>query len=116
LNKRPLLFIIISASLFGISVPLSKLLLKDIAPVALAGFLYLRAFAGLALYTVLFQSNRPLTNKSASLEKKVIPWLTGAITAGGVIAPISLMIGLTLITGFSASLLLNLEGVATVFI
>jgi drug/metabolite transporter (DMT)-like permease len=50
------------------------------------------------------------------LEKKDLPWLAGAIIAGGIIAPISLMTGLTLITGFSASLLLNLEGVATVLI
>lgn len=114
MNKRPILFIIISASLFGISAPLAKLLLKDISPIAMAGLLYLGAFAGLSLYSLLFQIKRTKSQKSASLEKKDLPWLAGAIIAGGIIAPISLMTGLTLVTGFSASLLLNLEGVATV--
>ena len=43
-------------------------------------------------------------------------WLIGAIIAGGVAAPISLMLGLNLVTGFSASLLLNLEGICTALI
>jgi drug/metabolite transporter (DMT)-like permease len=115
-NRRPILFIIISASFFGINAPLAKLLLKDISPIALAGLLYLGAFAGLFLYSLLFQIKRSTSQKSACLEKKDLPWLAGAIIAGGIIAPISLMTGLTLITGFSASLLLNLEGVATVLI
>jgi drug/metabolite transporter (DMT)-like permease len=116
MNKRPILFIIISASFFGISAPLAKLLLKDISPIALAGLLYLGAFAGLSLYSLLFQIKRTKAQKLAPLEKKDVPWLAGAIISGGIIAPISLMTGLTLITGFSASLLLNLEGVATVLI
>jgi drug/metabolite transporter (DMT)-like permease len=116
MNKKPILFIIISASFFGISAPLAKLLLKDISAIALAGLLYLGAFAGLSLYSLLFQIKRTKAQKSASLEKKDLPWLAGAIITGGIIAPISLMTGLTLITGFSASLLLNLEGVATVLI
>lgn len=114
--KRPILFIIISASLFGISAPLAKLLLKDISPIAMAGLLYLGAFAGLALYSLLFQTKKTKPQKSASLEKNDLPWLAGAIISGGIIAPICLMTGLTLVTGFSASLLLNLEGVATVLI
>lgn len=39
-----------------------------------------------------------------------------SILAGGVAAPISLMIGLTLTSGFTASLLLNLEGICTAII
>ena len=116
MNNKPLLFIILSASFFGVSSPLAKLLLEDIAPVALAGLLYLGAFIGLAVYSLLFQSQRITTKKPASLEKRDLPWLAGAITAGGIAAPISLMIGSTLVTGFSASLLLNLEGVATVVV
>lgn len=108
---------IISAILFGVSVPLAKLLVGDISPVALAGLLYLGAFVGLSLYTLarkkqVFDHNK----KTASLEKKDIPWLIGAILTGGILGPISLMTGLTLISGFSASLLLNLEGLATVLI
>jgi drug/metabolite transporter (DMT)-like permease len=45
-----------------------------------------------------------------------IPWLAGATISGGIIAPVSLMLGLNLMTGFSTSLLLNLEGVMTALI
>jgi len=85
--------------------------------VALAGLLYLGAFAGLSLYSAA-RRNRATEpdKKAAALEKKDLPWLAGAILAGGIIGPISMMQGLTLVSGFSASLLLNLEGLATAFI
>ena len=114
LDKRPLIFIVISAALFGISPPLAKLLVKDISPVALAGLLYLGAFIGLSLYSIGRRKNATDPYKKAvPLERKDFPWLAGALLTGGVIGPISLMKGLTLVSGFSASLLLNLEGVAT---
>lgn len=116
MNKNPLIFIIISAFLFGISPPLAKLFVKDIPPVALAGFLYLGAFAGLTLYAIARKKKTGPDRMTVALERKNIPWLAGAVLAGGIIGPISLMFGLTLISGFSASLLLNLEGVATVVI
>lgn len=58
-------------------------------------------------------NNKPIKadRTHALLERKDIPWLFFATVFGGVIAPISLMFGLTLISGFAASLLLNLEGV-----
>ena len=115
MEKNPLIFIIISASLFGLSAPLAKLLVGDISPVALAGILYLGAFAGLSIYTLFIKrSNRD--NIVTPLERKDVPWLAGAILTGGIIAPISMLTGLKLISGFSTSLLLNLEGVATVMI
>lgn len=114
MNKSPLVFIIISASLFGISTPLAKILVKDISPVALAGFLYLGAFAGLSLYSAVIKTESD--KKAVSLERKDFPWLAGAILTGGIIGPISMMMGLRLVSGFSASLLLNLEGIATAII
>ncbi len=117
LDKSSLIYIIISASLFGISPPLAKLLVNNISPVVLAGLLYLGAFAGLSLYSLVRRKRTiDLTKKAASLERKDLPWLAGAVLTGGIIAPISMMIGLTFISGFSASLLLNLEGVATTMI
>lgn len=105
-----------SALLFGISPPLAKLLVSDIPPVALAGLLYLGAFLGLSLYSI--GSGRMMTghNDRASLGRNDFPWLAGATIAGGILAPISMMMGLKLVSGFSASLLLNLEGVATAII
>ena len=115
MDKNPLIFVIISATLFGLSVPLAKLIVVDISPVALAGLLYIGAFVGLSLYA-LIRKKPKVYQKTASLEKKDLPWLFGAIITGGILGPISLMTGLTLISGFSASLLLNMEGLATVLI
>lgn len=84
---------------------------------ALAGLLYFGAFIGLSLYSLWTRKKTIDPNKKAEpLEKKDIPWLAGAVLTGGIIGPISLMMGLTLVSGFSASLLLNLEGVATAMI
>jgi drug/metabolite transporter (DMT)-like permease len=83
----------------------------------LAGLLYLGAFLGLVSYSQLAKRIHVLNQtKAEPLERKDIPWLIGAILAGGVAAPISLMMGLNLISGFSASLLLNLEGICTAII
>jgi drug/metabolite transporter (DMT)-like permease len=108
---RPHAYALLAALLFGISLPLSKLLVGSIHPVALAGLLYLGAFAGLFIYSLLAPGR-----KTVPLEKKDFPWLAGAVLAGGVIAPISMLSGLSLISGFSASLLLNLEAAATALI
>jgi len=117
MDKTPLIFVIISASLFGISPPIAKLLVGDIPPVALAGLLYLGAFIGLSLYSVVRRKRTIDPNKKAApLERKDFPWLAGAVLTGGIISPISLMMGLTVVSGFSASLLLNLEGLATAMI
>lgn len=117
MNKTPLIFVILSASLFGISPPLAKLLVREIPPVALAGLLYLGAFIGLSLYSIGRKKMATDSDKKvAPLERKDFPSLAGAIIAGGIIGPISMMKGLTLVSGFSASLLLNLEGLATAII
>lgn len=117
MDRRPLIYILISAALFGLSAPLAKLLLGDISPIALAGLLYIGAFLGLFLYS--FVGSKPPTVRaetSSRLERRDIPWLTGAIVSGGVVAPVSMMMGLNLVSGFSASLLLNLEGLCTFII
>ena len=117
MSKRPLLYIVISAVLFGLSAPFSKLLLGDIPGVMLAGLLYLGAFLGLASYSLIGKFVKGSGSlKAAPLEKQDLIWLMGAVLAGGVAAPISLMLGLNLISGFSASLLLNLEGICTAII
>lgn len=109
----PKLQAITAAMLFGVSAPLSKLLLGDIEPVLLAALLYLGCGFGLLLLRIL---QKVLTNhsaKEAALVRKDIPWLAGAILAGGVAAPIILMISLKNTPATTASLLLNFEGVAT---
>ena len=116
MNKQPLICIFVSAALFGISPPLAKLLVKNIPPVALAGLLYLGAFVGLSLYSTMRGIVSPEKIRSTNLKKGDFPWLCGAILSGGIIAPICLMFGLNQISGFTTSLLLNLEGIFTAVI
>jgi len=115
-GRKPLTFVIISASLFGVGLPLAKLLVSDVPPVTLAELLYIGAFAGLFLYSLGRQRTTPAHSKAAPLEKKDWPWLAGAVLTGGVLGPILLMTGLSLVSVFTASLLSNLEGVATAVI
>jgi drug/metabolite transporter (DMT)-like permease len=59
---------------------------------------------------------RSVRGKKRSYEtvtRKDAKWLAGSILAGGVVAPILMVTGLMVISGFTASLLLNLEGVFT---
>lgn len=117
MQKRPLFYVVFSAVLFGISPPLAKLLIRDISPVGLAGLLYLGAFLGLTVYSIaakIFRQKKE--GQDPPLNKRDIGWLAGAIIAGGILAPICLLFGLSKISGYSASLLLNLEGVATALI
>lgn len=117
MDKTPLIFIILSASLFGISVPFAKILINDISSIVLAVFLYLGGFLCLSLYSVFRTKRNSILDKNvAQLENKDIPWLAGAIIMGGIICPISLMTGLNLVSGFSTSLLLKMEGLATALI
>lgn len=114
MDRRPVLFVIAAATLYGAAIPFTKVLLGDIPPVAMAGVLYAGAFMGLALYGLARgfaggKDARPV----AKLDRKDAPWLAGSILTGGVLAPVLLMSGLNLSTGFSTSLLSNLEGVAT---
>src|SRR5260370_37828862 len=104
---------ILAAVLFGASTPLSKLLLRQIDPLLLAGLLYLGSGIGLALWIVFQRLMLRAKNQEARLQLKDLPWLAGAIVAGGVVAPILLMLGLAVTPASSASLLLNLEGVLT---
>lgn len=88
----------------------------DIQPIVLAGLLYLGAFAGLCMFSLFTRVVMPDRGRVAPLTRKDAPWLAGATVFGGIIAPVCLMTGLTVTTGFSASLLLNLEGLATALI
>lgn len=118
LNPRaiPVLFAILSASLFGISVPFAKLLVEGIDPVVLAGLLYIGAFVGLSIYAIVARVARGERTHYTHLDRKDAPWLAGATISGGIVAPICLITGLTFTTGFAASLLLNLEGLMTALI
>lgn len=103
-------FALLAAALFGCSTPLAKLLLGGIDAVTLAGLLYLGSGVGLTLWSLVRGRS---TVAEAKLSRQDLPWLAGAIAAGGVAGPVLLMLGLALTPASSASLLLNLEGVLT---
>jgi drug/metabolite transporter (DMT)-like permease len=104
---------LLAAVLFGASTPFSKLLLGQINPLLLAGLLYLGSGAGLTLWIGFQRLILKAKNQEAGLRLIDLLWLAGAILAGGVVAPILLMLGLTVTPASSASLLLNMEGVLT---
>jgi drug/metabolite transporter (DMT)-like permease len=112
MSRRPLLAVLASAVLFGVSTPLAKSLLGGLHPLALAGLLYAGAFAGLAV--VRLAGRR--AGRDQPLGRRDAPWLAGAILAGGILAPILLLLGLSRVSGFAGSLLLNFETVATALI
>jgi drug/metabolite transporter (DMT)-like permease/outer membrane protein OmpA-like peptidoglycan-associated protein len=104
-----------SAVLFGASTPFSKLLLSEAPPQLLAGVLYLGAGIGLAVLQ-LARAAIGLPSPEAPLRCPDLPWLAAIILFGGVIGPLSLMLGLARTDAASAALLLNLEGLATMAI
>ncbi|WP_088227404.1 DMT family transporter [Desulfosporosinus sp. FKB] len=114
-NITPMLKAIIAAALFGASAPISKFLLGEIAPILMASLLYLGSGIGLFLLRR-FQGSDTRFSDEAGLTKKDWPWITGAVLAGGIAAPIVLMVGLKNTPASTASLLLNFEGVATTVI
>ncbi len=115
MHRTGILLALLSAVLFGASTPLSKLLLGAVDPWMMAGLLYLGAGVGLGL----MKAGHRLAGQPASeapLQRADLPWLALVILAGGVLGPLLLMLGLSRTDAASASLLLNLESLATLAI
>jgi drug/metabolite transporter (DMT)-like permease len=98
---------LLAAVLFGAGTPLAKLLLDDVSPWLLAGLLYTGSGLGLLTYRRIRSAPRVALPPVDRLP------LAGAIVAGGVVAPVSLLAGLANMPASGASLLLNAEGVFT---
>ena len=113
-RKQAIGMAILAAALYGISAPLSKLLLDQIPPLLMAALLYLGA--GLEMLAVnaiqLISKRQPL---EAKLTKRERPAVIGMVLLDSA-APIFLMLGLKLTTAESAALLNNFEIVATTLI
>ena len=107
-----ILLALASAVLFGASTPFAKLLLGSVDPWLMAGLLYLGAGFGLAIVHV-SRGALQLPAVEAPLRRPDVPWLRMVILFGGVFGPLLLMLGLARTDAAAASLLLNLEGLAT---
>jgi drug/metabolite transporter (DMT)-like permease len=114
MNRRAVLLALLSAALFGVSTPVAKLLLGTTDPAILAGLLYCGAGLGVAVVRRVGRSGSlQSVSSEATLGRKDLPYLAGAILAGGVVGPLLLMAGLQRTDASAASLLLTLEGAAT---
>jgi drug/metabolite transporter (DMT)-like permease len=99
---------VLSAALFGMAAPLSKLLLVNFNYFLLAGILYLGAAAGLFPFAV-----SQMRVKIGRIDNKNIRRILGSILFGGIFGPVFLLLGLKIANAASVSLWLNLELVAT---
>jgi drug/metabolite transporter (DMT)-like permease len=104
----PVLLALVAAVLFGAATPANKLLLAALPPFQLAGLLYLGAMLAM-LPVLLFTPHVRLAGLDGLNRRRLL----GAVTAGGLIAPVLLLAGLRLASAGSVSLLLNLEMAAT---
>src|SRR5262245_13962747 len=114
MNRTAVWYALASAALFGVSTPAAKALLGAIDPVVLAGLLYCGSGIGVALLRRLAPGAvRSAQAPEQALGRHDLPWLAGAIAAGGILGPLLLMVGLARTDAATASLLLTLEGAAT---
>lgn len=105
------IYAIAAAAFYAVNIPLSKILLQNVAPTMLAALLYLGAGLGIGL--IYFCSPKSAGQAgSPNLSKEDLPYTAGMIILD-VLAPIALMLGLTRTAAANAALLNNFEIVAT---
>lgn len=107
----PVLRAVAAAALYGLSSPVSKLLLNGVSSLMMAAMLYLGAGIGMLALSILGEGGRG-NLKEARLSKADIPLASGVI-ALDIAAPILMMTGLKLTSSSNAALLGNFEIVAT---
>jgi drug/metabolite transporter (DMT)-like permease len=110
------IYAIIAATLFGASVPASKVLLGSVSPWLLAGLLYAGSGIGIFAITLLRSCLRITILMESPLKGRNWLWLAGATFFGGVLGPVLLLLGLSRLEASATSLLLNLESVFTILI
>lgn len=104
-------YAVLAAALYAISSPVSKLLLVEVPPTMMAALLYLGAGIGMSLIAF-YRYKRGKLKEEMNLTRKELPYTLGMIILD-ILAPIFLMVGLTMTTPATVSLLNNFEIVAT---
>jgi drug/metabolite transporter (DMT)-like permease len=99
----------LAAFLFGASTPAASVIAQDMRPLVLAGLLYLGAALVVSPWWVVRRPDRAALRQDWKL-------LALAIVAGGAVGPALLTAGLVETPAATASLLLNMELVATVIL
>ncbi len=100
-------YALLAAAFYAVSIPLSKLLLREVGPLTMAALLYLGAGIGIGAMSA-FAKGR----KGRSLAKSDMPFVIGMILLD-MAAPVCLMLGISRGSSSNASLLGNFEIVAT---
>ncbi len=111
-NRTAILWAVLAAALYALNSPVSKLLLEKIPPTMMAALLYLGAGAGMALVRLVQRGRKQARREEAPLTRKDLPYTVGMVLLD-ILAPVFLMIGLSMTTAANASLLNNFEIVAT---
>ena len=109
LNRKAVIFAVLAAALYALSTPFSKVIMNEIPPSFMAGFLYLGAGTGM-LITNAFRKDEAASVKAFSHSDT--PYLIGMVVLD-IIAPIMLMLALTSSPAANISLINNFEIVAT---
>lgn len=111
-NKKAIIYAILAAVFYAVSVPFSKLLLVNVGETTMAALLYLGAGTGIGLLSV-FRNNDRI--KEQKLSRMDLPFVIGMIVLD-IAAPILLMLGISHGSSANTSLLSNFEIVATTLI
>ena len=112
--KTGILLALLAAALYAVNSPLSKLLLNDMSPTLMAGFLYLGAGVGMGVIALIRRVQKKEQGEQR-LGRRELPY-TIAMIVLDIAAPIFLLMGLNATTAANASLLNNFEIVATALI
>ena len=110
--QRYALLALASAALFGAAAPAVKPIAGALSPVLLAGLLYLGSFLGLLAARAI---RRGRAGEARLRRADLLP-LSGAIVAGGLVAPVLLVWGLSGLAASAASILLTAESILTILI
>lgn len=105
-----IVFAILSAVLYALNIPISKILLNDVQPTMMASYLYLGTGLGVGILFLITKNREK--EKTEKYVKKDIPYIIGMIVLD-IIAPILLMFGLMDVASSNATLINNFEIVCT---
>lgn len=114
-NLKGYYYALLSALLFGASIPVTKYFLVVVDPWILASLLYLGSALGLSVVFI-FRKFVLKTKAYSKIKSNVWKWVAVSSILGGIIGPALLLCGLSKTSASTASLLLSFENVFTVVV
>jgi drug/metabolite transporter (DMT)-like permease len=111
-QRQGLMAGLLAAVFFGLSAPLISVVSREGSPLMVAALLY----AGAATALLVVRGFLGHQREESPVQRHDLPPLLGLTVLGGMVGPICLVQGLTLLPAGSASLLLNLEALFTLLI